>query len=51
MERMIRDDVLRDRFGQAGLAVRERFGVDKIAMQWKRLFDEVLAARHKGPLE
>jgi len=49
MERMLRDDVLRDRLGQAGPTVRERFGIDKIAMQWKRLFEEVLAARCKGP--
>lgn len=47
MERMMGDEALRGRLGKAGPAVRERFGIDKVAVMWKDLFDEVLASKKR----
>lgn len=39
---LIRDEVLRKQMGKNGLLKSQQYGIEKIAMQWKALFDDLM---------
>ena len=41
---LMKDDGLRKQMGEKGCQKSERYSIDKIALQWKRLFDELMQA-------
>ena len=41
--RLMQDDQLRSQMGNCALESSRRYSIDDVALQWKTLFDEVMA--------
>ncbi|PJF39165.1 MAG: glycosyltransferase family 4 protein, partial [Phototrophicales bacterium] len=48
LDRLMHDELLRQRMGVRAIEARERFAIERVAGMWERLFAELLVAKKKG---